>query len=143
MTVEPFQLYHLKLLHAQGVQPAQARQVSHLPASYDSVARLPGLSMTVRHGEDIVLCGGVLPTAPNMGLLWAVLSAQAGAHMVWLHRATRRFLEINPPRRIEATVEDGFPAGCRWLEMLGFEFEGRMRAYGMDGETHLRYAKVR
>lgn len=143
MIVEPFRTYHIKLLMAQGVQSSQVQQVSHVPATYASVERPPGLAMTARDGDRIVLCGGIIPTAVHMGLLWAVLSADAGKHMAWLHRATQRFLDIESRRRIEATVEEGFPAGCRWLELLGFKFEGRMPAYGEDGETHLRYGKVR
>jgi len=140
--VEPFQPFHVERLIQQGVQPSQVREVSYVPASYASVQKPPGLSMTAREGEHIVLCGGVIPTGPRMGLLWALLSHDAGRHMVWLHRATRRFLEIEPWRRVEATVESGFPAGCRWLTLLGFEFEGRMRSFGPGGEDHLRYARV-
>lgn len=143
MIVEPFRCFHLQLLIAQGVQSSQIQQVSHVPASYASVDRPPGISMTARDGDRIVLCGGILPTAPGMGVLWAVLSAKAGGHMVWLHRATRRFLEIEPLRRLEATVEEGFPQGCRWLELLGFKHEGPMPGYGLNGETHIRYGKVR
>jgi hypothetical protein len=39
-------------------------------------------------------------------------------------------------------MREGFGQGCRWVELLGFEFEGRMKGYGLNGETHLRYAKV-
>jgi hypothetical protein len=143
MIVEPFRTYHLHVLVAQGVQSSQVQQVSHLPASYASVARLPGIAMTVRDGDRILLCGGILPTAPKMGVLWAVLSERAGGRMVWLHRAVQRFIELEPLRRLEATVEEGFPAGCRWLELLGFEHEGPMPGYGTNGETHIRYGKVR
>lgn len=141
MIVEPFRTEHLQALISQGVQPSQLHQVSHVPATYASVARPPGLSLTARDGEAIVLCGGIIPSA-HVGILWAVLAADAGRHMLWLHRATQRFLTLQRWQRIEATVEEGFPAGCRWLELLGFEFEGRMRAFGVDGETHLRYARV-
>ena len=143
MIVEPFKPYHIQLLAAQGVQASQLRQVSHVPASYASLARVPGPALTARDGERIVLCGGVVPMGPTMGVLWAVLSEAAGAYMVRLHRGTERFLAINPPRRLEATVEKGFPQGCRWLELLGFTYEGEMPAYGLDGETHLRFGKVR
>lgn len=142
MIVEPFQPYHIELLIAQGVQKEQLRQVSHVPASYASLKRLPGPALTAREGERIVLCGGVMPVGPTMGVLWAVLSEEAGKHMLWLHRATQRFIAIHPPRRLEATVEKGFPQGCRWLELLGFRYEGEMPAYGFDGETHLRFGKV-
>jgi hypothetical protein len=141
--VEPFRPFHIQLLKAQGVQAAQIQQVSHVPATYASVERPPGVAMTVWNGEQIVLCGGVIPTGPKKGLLWAVLSANAGNHMLWLHRATLRFLDVEPWQRVEASVQHGFPAGRRWLKLLGFEFEGRMRKYDLDGNTHLRYARIR
>jgi hypothetical protein len=145
MTVEPFQPYHLQVLIAQGVQPSQigqVRQVSQVPAGYASVGRMPGTAMTARCGDQIVCCGGVFPFG-NIGVLWAVLSNCAGGHMLWIHRATQRFLEFSTQRRLEASVEKGFPQGCRWLELLGFKYEGEMEAYGLDGETHLRYARIR
>lgn len=143
MIVEPYRTHHLQLLIAQGVQPHQIQQVSHVPASYASVQRPPGLAMTARDGDCIVLCGGVIPTATHTGVLWAVLAAEAGRHMLWLHRATRRFLDLDQRPRIEATVEEGFPQGERWLQMLGFKYEGRMPKYGVNGETHIRYGLTR
>lgn len=140
--VEVFQPFHVQVLMAQGVQPSQVQQVSHVPASYASVRRPPGLAMTVWDGDRILLCGGVIPTGPGAGLLWALLSAAAGGRMVWMHRATQRFLALEPLRRLEASVQEGFPAGCRWLEMLGFKYEGPLEAYGPNGEDHLRYARI-
>ena len=143
MIVEPFRPYHIELLMAQGVQEGQLRQVSQVPAGWGSVGTIPGSALTAMDGERILLCGGVMPTMrPKIGVLWAVLSAEAGSHMLWLHRATQRFISIAPPRRLEATVEKGFPQGCRWLELLGFEFEGPLRSYGLDGEDHVRYARI-
>lgn len=143
MEVIPFRPYHIDLLLAQGVQGAQLRQVSIVPASYASLARLPGPALTGRVGDQILMCGGMIPMGPTVGVLWALLSEAAASHMLTLHRGVRRFLEINPPRRLEATVEKGFPQGCRWLELLGFKPEGEMPGYGLNGETHLRYGKVR
>lgn len=140
--VELFKPYHIDLLLAQGVQLRQVSQVQ-VPASYASLARLPGPAFTGRVGDQILMCGGMIPMGPAMGVLWALLSEAAASHMLALHRGVRRFLEINPPRRLEATVEKGFPQGCRWLELLGFKAEGEMPGYGLQGETHIRYGKVR
>lgn len=149
MIVEPFHPSHLQTLIAQGVHPSQVKLISQAPVNH-----APGLAMTARDGEHIVLCGGVIPRAshaypavgtvgPHVGILWAVLAADAGRHMLWLHRATLRFLDIEPLRRIEATVEEGFGEGCRWLELMGFESEGPLRAYGLNGETHVLYSRCR
>lgn len=139
ITVEHFRMEHLATLAAQGVQSSQ---VSYVPASFAGLRRPPGVAMTALEGDRIVLCGGIIPNGPGLGVLWAVLAADAGKHMLWLHRGVRRFLTLERWRRIEASVEEGFAPGCRWLELLGFEYEGRMRAYGPHGETHVRYAKV-
>lgn len=140
MIVEPFKPFHVDLLRAQGVQSAQLREVSHVPGTYASVP--PGPAMTVFSGDRIVLCGGIAVKAPGRGDCWAFLSEHAGAHMVWLHYAVKRFISMQSWRRLEATVEESFGQGCRWVELLGFKFEGRMRGYGLNGETHMRYAKV-
>jgi hypothetical protein len=141
MIVEPFKPYHIDVLRAQGVQSAQLRAVSHVPDTYASVP--PGPAVTVRDGDHILICGGINNYAPHRGMCWALLSPDAGKHMLWLTRAVKRFIEIHPWRRLEATVEEQFGAGCKWVELLGFEFEGRMRGFGDDGETHLRYARVK
>ena len=143
LIVEPFRPYHLELLVAQGVQPEQTQQVSHVPAGYANVEKPPGPAVTLFGGGRIILCGGILTMNPKLGVLWAVVSPLAGQHMLWIHRATLRFIDATPLRRLEATVEKGFDAGCRWLGLLGFDYEGDMRAYGEDGETHCRYGLVR
>ena len=142
LIVEPYRLHHLQLLIYQGPQAAQLRTLSHLPASCAKVTENLGPALTVREGERIILVGGMASVAKHYGILWAVLSADAGRHMLFLHRGVKRFLDMQHVRRLEATCEEGFGAGCKWLDLLGFEFEGRMRAYGDLGETHLRYARV-
>lgn len=141
MTVVPFQPIHLEILSAQGVQPAQ---ISHVPASCAKFSRPLGPCVTAFDGEQVILCGGIVSTPGLwMGIAWAVLSKDAGKHMVWIHRAVKRFIEMQDLRRIEATVEESFSEGCRWARILGFEYEGSMRCFGENGETHLRFAWVK
>jgi hypothetical protein len=140
--VEPFQPYHIELLRAQGVQSAQLREVSHVPQTYASVAKPLGPAVTAFDQGRVVLCGGIVVQAPARGECWALMSEQAGRHMTWLHYAVKRFLSMQRWQRLEASVEESFGQGCRWVELLGFEYEGKMKGYGLNGETHLRYAKV-
>lgn len=141
--VKPFRRHDLELIFAQGVQDSQARAVSQVPSAYASLARVAGVTLSVWSGQDLLLVGGLVRVSEKNGMLWSVLNKRAGPHMLAIHRALTRFLGAQPERRIEATVEEGFARGCRWLELLGFEFEGKMRCFGDFGETHLRYALVR
>jgi hypothetical protein len=45
-------------------------------------------------------------------------------------------------RRLEATTPVGFVAGCRWLELLGFEPEATMPNFAPDGSGHRLYARL-
>lgn len=145
-SVVPFQQEHLARLMAQGVQRAQIIQVS--PEVLRTAAMMAefGPAFTALDGERVIACSGVITGGAPVGTVWAIVSAEASRHMLWLHRATERYLDAliasRRLRRLEATVEEGFRQGCRWMDLLGFEFEGRMRNYGDRGETHLRYARI-
>ena len=144
LRVEPFRPYHIELIRAQGVQGAQLREVSLVPAACANLLGPAGPALSAFAGERVLLCGGiVIDTTGKVGSLWAVLSMQAPRHMLALHRGVVRFLDIHRYlRRLETTVAKGFAPGCRWVEKLGFRFEGEMPGYGVDGETHLRYGRV-
>lgn len=142
MIVEPFQPYHIDLLRAQGVQAAQLREVSIVSGAYALNAAPIGPAVTARDGDHILICGGLRIDAPKRATCWALMAADAGKHITALHRAVQRFISLDEWIRLEATVEEGFTPGCRWVELLGFQFEGRMLKYGPSGETHLRYARV-
>ena len=142
MKFERFQSWHLDLLAAQGVQAAQMGQWAAAPAGYRDWLVKSGPAVTVFDDHDrIMICGGVMLWG-QMGTAWALCAEGAGRHMIRLHRAARRFLDMQRLRRIEASVEEGFTPGSRWLAMLGFSCEGRSPGYGPSGEAHLRFGRV-
>ena len=143
MRIEPFKEFHIELLRAEGIQAAQADELSIVPAQYASVLAANGPAFTGWDGTTIVGCAGMIPLFPHYGVLWALLSKGAGRNMLAIHRAVLRFIEMTPVQRLEATVKEGFEEARRWVESLGFECEGAMRHYGSDGSTFLRYALVR
>lgn len=140
--VRPFEMYHLDLLRAQGVQGSQFREVSIVPGSYATLPAPVGPAVTAFDGTRLILCGGISITAPKKGQCWALLSNESGRHMHFLHRAVQRFITMHQWVRLEATVEEGFKPACRWVELLGFEYEGRLKNYGLRDETHLIYART-
>jgi hypothetical protein len=87
--------------------------------------------------------GGCLELWRDRAYLWSLIGEDAGPHMRTLVRAAAGYLEAAPWRRIEAAVVCDFPQGHRLIKMLGFEFEGRMRAYSPDGADHDLYARIK
>lgn len=86
---------------------------------------------------------GALPHWPGRASCWALLADGIGSLMVPLTRAVTAWLETAPHRRLECTCAADDARGHRWANLLGFEREGLMRAYGADGRDYVLYARVR
>lgn len=122
------------------IQGAQAYTLSYMTGAY--LAALKGLGPSVTAMTDrVIACAGIAVEGFGSATLWAFISAEAGPHMVRLDRCARRLLGMVNLRRVQATTT--FVQGQRWLELLGFEYEGTMRKYGPAGEDHLLYARTR
>ncbi len=136
MNIVPFMPEHLSRIH---VQEQQRRAFSHLTTEYLQVLA-QGSAISAVVDDRIIGCAGIVGQFMGHGILWGAIAQDAGPHFVRMHRAACRLLEIQRLRRIEATTEVDFEEGCRWLELLGFQREGRMSKYGPDGEDHYLYA---
>lgn len=138
MIIVPLTAEHLARL---ALQPAQAWCRPHLTDdTLTETAALGGYTALVE-GEPIACCG-LMPFWPGRAMAWSFIGANAGSHMVALTRAVQRHFAACGVRRIEAYVDEGFDAGRRWVELLGFEFEGRLEAFLPDGRSQLLYARI-
>lgn len=138
ITPVPFAVEHLTRL---AIQPAQCASIHLLIPEH--AARLVGPWSWTGMVEGVPLvCGGILANEFGAGVLWAFLAPGAGPHMLRITRFVRRMVVLAGLRRLQATALASFPEGCRWLELLGFEREGRLRRYGPDGADHFLYARV-
>ena len=140
MRVEPFKPEHLLTMN---VQEAQRGALPSLTPEYAQRLQNAGPAFTGFVDGRVIGCAGVGYLSSSNAILWSVLAEGAGRHMVGIHRCALRLLSTLTIRRIEADVLKGFEPGCRWLEKLGFEYEGPLRAYGEDGSDYMRYARIR
>ena len=139
MNVIPFEPKHVREMK---MQSHQMRLVSQMAFEYIEVLGGLGPAFSGEVDGRIIACAGIATQFAGMGTMWAILAQDSGPYFVRLHRCGKRLMESLGLRRIEATTEADFAPGCRWLEMLGFQSEGRMRSYGLNGEDHIRYARV-
>lgn len=140
MKIAPFRAGDLALLDLQKAQASFSELIAD-PQYGVSIERA-GQSYTVWVDGAPILCAGLIPLWQDRATAWALVSMHAGRHFFSIHRAVRGFLKQAPYRRIEATVQAGFPEAWRWIQLLGFEHEGLMRAYAPDGSDHHLFARV-
>lgn len=141
MRVEPYRAEHLALLDVQEGQ-------KYLNQFLDGPLRKAlenEFSFTAFDEDRVVACAGLVVHWDNRALAWAYLADNLGPRlMLRVHRAVKRFLDVAPFDRIEATVDVEFEQGHRWMDALGFKMEARlMEKYRPDGGDSSLYARVR
>jgi hypothetical protein len=102
-----------------------------------------GMAWVIEINGEVVTIAGILPQCENRALVWSFISKFAGKNFRKIHQAVKRFIDQVDYRRLEAAIDVDFSEGKRWIEMLGFEYEGYMRAYRPDGADMLLYARVK
>ena len=132
LTIKPFKIDDLSLL---GLTDAELN-------IYEAV-EFTEPCWTVFYKTEIVFCGGVQEIMPNVGEAWLMYSVKGRNYINsfktakdLLHQAKRRF------KRIQATADPVNKAYSRFLEHLGFTYEGTLRKYGVNGQDMRMYSIV-
>ena len=108
---------------------------------------LAGPAFTLMNETSIVGIGGIALLWKGVGEAWAVPSVAVKQHPLAFHRAVKMMLNMiqdnKKLHRVQAAVLEDFPKGHKWIKSLGFKREGKMRAYGPNGENYIRYARIK
>jgi hypothetical protein len=145
MRIVPFEPRHLA-----HIEPGPFERLAVEGLEFDWSApgsAIPGPGFTMIDGDGTPLgAGGLVPLWHGVAQGWIFASDGLRRHPVVLHRAVARGLAMAEAglglHRIQITVHENFAASRRWVERLGFRFEGRMPGYGPNRDTYLRYART-
>jgi RimJ/RimL family protein N-acetyltransferase len=79
--------------------------------------------------------------------IWSLLSEDVLTIPIAFHKAISRILDFHeeniPVHRYQATVQADFTQGQRWMEVLGFKYEGLLKKYGVNQEDYVLFARIR
>lgn len=143
MRIVEYRPEHLELI--KPVEPLMRQKARIVVPFY--AGRGPALSIVNGHNKVFAVCGVCLSFWQGIGEAWAVVSQEADENPMGIIRAFRRGVEYientTGLRRVQATVRSDWGQGVRFVKLLGFEFEGRLRAYGPDGRDHDMYSRVK
>lgn len=142
MRLVRFEPAHLEALR---LQPAQAHMLGEIETEgYAAMLAAEGGFTALGEDGAVLAVAGVSARWQGVGMIWALISCEAGPHMRSLVRAAKGYLEnVGEWHRVEASVDVGFLAGDRLLTLLGFEREGLARRYRPDGGDCTIWAKIR
>lgn len=105
------------------------------------------IGYTLADGDTILAVGGVHMMWFGVGEAWLLVSPKALEKPVALARYSKRLLhdivEKTDTRRVQASVHVDDKIAFQFASWLGFEYEGRMKSYGVEGDDYFRLARVK
>jgi hypothetical protein len=140
MIVEPLTMKHYDDFAIQDAQ-------SHFKAflgnrKYRDAMILSGPAYAGLCDGRVMAIAGISEQWEGRGIAWSLLSPNIGHHFIEIHRAVVRALAQTHMRRIEAHVDPTFNSAVRWIQMLGFTYEGTMKRFDPDGRDMDLYARI-
>jgi len=106
----------------------------------------PGLAFTGLIDGYVIASAGIKPLWPGVGEAWIVASDNMPKKKLSVIKLIRenfdRMIQDNNFVRVQAGVRYDWPEAKRFAEFLGFEHEGIMKKYGLDGQDYYRMARV-
>lgn len=141
ITIRPMKAEHFVGFRLQSKQGKLAGSLTD-PAYVASLVNSGNAFAALVDGRAVAF-GGCIELWQDRAYAWMLIGEDAGPHFFPIVRAVSGFLKAAPWRRVEAAVACDFRNGHRLIKMLGFEHEGRMRAFSPDGADHDLYARVK
>lgn len=93
-----------------------------------------------------VACAGLSLMEWEKAEAWALFSGDFQKHKLNIYRTIKLGLNAafhdKKLVRIQATIDPRWTVNVKWIESLGFQYEGRLRKWGPDHGDHLLYSKV-
>lgn len=93
--------------------------------------------------EKIIFCMGVRPVWKGVCECWVVSSGLVPKYKIFFHKSACSILGeakvYYNAVRMQTVIHSEHTTSQRWVEALGFNWEGILRKY-IDGEDYFRYA---
>ena len=124
------------------LQPAQQVVCREMGRADIEFAIRSGVALAVVNDDNVIALGGIAKRWDGCGIAWGLLSCSVGATMAPIHKIVVRGLGRTHFERVEAHIDAEHAEGVRWIEMLGFEREGRMKKF-FKGRDFWLYARTR
>lgn len=129
-------------VHILQITPQKSQQYIPLTTEYGNYLAT-GNCFTGLHDGRVVAIGGILPVTESRAYLHMIVSEGVPHQWVKLYRATKRLIGAVQNDYIRLETLSTTPEADRWLEMVGFQYEGILRRVMPDGADAKSYSIVR
>lgn len=137
MKIIPYEPQHLLMIKPQRNQESLEMTIERA----EQLAMFPCFT-GILDGEVIAI-GGLFELNPIRAYLYLIVTENIQHQWIHIYRAARKLINAALKDYVRLETLTAFPEAERWVEMIGFQFEGVMRRAGPDGCDAKMYSIVR
>ncbi len=104
------------------------------------------VAWTMKEGDKILCCGGFVIECPGVATQWAYFGDEARGYGRQIVKFARQnlgeMIEKYDLRRVQAFCRADRAEYRRFIEMMGFEYEGCLKRAASNGEDLLMYGRI-
>lgn len=147
LTIVPFETEHLKKLKLRP-EEAYMEQMDRDELARQLSQKGPAYSVFYKDKskDKLLVCAGIVILWPSVGEAWSFCDVEVRRFSreiyVYISSSLNELIKQYNLHRIQAHALTIWRSAYRFLERLGFEREGIMKRYGINGEDYYLYARV-
>lgn len=128
--------------HILQIEPQACQRYIKLNLQYGEYLA-SGNCFTGIHDGLVVAIGGIIPITDTRAYLHMIVAEGFAHQWIKIYRATKRLISAVEGDYIRLETLSTTPESDRWLEMIGFRYEGILRRVMPDGSDAKSYSIVR
>lgn len=128
--------------HVLQIKPQQTQSYMNLTLEYGQYLATGNCFTGVQDGK-VVAIGGIIPVYAGRGYMHLIVAEDMPHQWIKLYRAARRLIDAVADDYVRLETMSVFSDADRWLELLGFEYEGVLRRVMPGGQDAKSYSIVR
>lgn len=146
ITVLPLTIEHIKTLTDPATEPGLKDLIASSRQYWQGVVDSGHAFAGLVDGE-LIGCAGYSQPWQGVAEVWVWDTPKVHDHPMLvhklIHRTLKRIEKEHDLWRVSCEVRVGNERAVRWVELMGFKYEGTMKKRGPDGSDFYLYAKVR
>lgn len=145
----PFEIVPFKPEHLESFKENGGKVLVGNISNMGEILKQLGLKKTIFSGiveGRVVAIAGIMFLWNGVGEAWASFTPEGEHYMKSIHRKSKEIIRYcleNGFWRIQTNILAGFHKGIKWVEGLGFKYEGEMRKFSPDGKDMIRYTIIK
>ncbi len=139
----PFQMGHLDFFECKDPLPTMREDLLSISMKEENCVA----SLVNPKTNRVVAIVGLNHIRKGVSEAWVLISEEAYSVKISFHKSILKILDQFeagiPLHRVQLTVAENFSVGQAWARSLGFECEGLMKKFDIEGGNHFLFARVK